>query len=206
MLKEPDKKMEKQAKLIRKFKKMWERSQSDLCEVRGSVIHGRGVYATADMKKDDKIIEYVGELISKEESVRRASLQAELAAQHGDAAVYIFTVDDDYDLDGNLPWNTARLINHSCEPNCEAWIDKTRIFIHALRNIKKGEELSFDYGFEVDTWEEHLCRCGKKSCVGHIVSRTQWKELEKKKAEKHAWAIITKHAAKKIPVAKKSRR
>ena len=124
------------------------------------------------------------------------------AAQHGDAAVYIFTVDDDFDLDGNLPWNIARLINHSCEPNCEAWIDKHRIFIHALCDIKQGEELSFDYGFDIETWEDHPCRCGKKSCVGHIVSRSQWKELEKKKAEKHA---LSKKASKKIPAAKKSR-
>lgn len=177
-------KVEKSAKLIQKFKKMWEQAQSEVCEVRGSAIHGRGVYATRSIKKGDKIIEYVGELIDKAESERRAHVQAERAEQHGDAAVYIFTVDDEHDLDGNLPWNTARLINHSCEPNCEAWIDETRIFIHALRTIKKGEELSFDYGFDVDTWEDHPCLCGKKACVGHIVSRTQWTELEKKKAAK----------------------
>lgn len=179
-------KAEKSAKLIRKMKKLWEQAQSGLCEVRNSAIHGRGVYATRAIKKGEKIIEYVGELIDKEESDRRAHIQAERAEKLGDAAVYIFTVDDDYDLDGNLPWNTARLINHSCEPNCEAWIDGTRIFIHALRAIKQGEELSFDYGFDVDTWEDHPCRCGKKSCVGHIVSRTQWMELDKKKAAKLA--------------------
>jgi SET domain-containing protein len=181
-------KAEKSSKLIRKMKKLWEQAQSELCEVRDSSIHGRGVYATRAIKKDEKIIEYVGELIDKEESDRRAHIQAERAEKHGDAAVYIFTVDDDYDLDGNLPWNTARLINHSCEPNCEAWIDGMRIFIHALRAIKPGEELSFDYGFDVDTWEDHPCRCGKKSCVGHIVSRTQWAELEKKKAAKQTQA------------------
>ena len=175
-------KAEKAAKLIRKMKKMWEQAQSDLCEVKNSEIHGRGVYATRSIKKDEKIIEYVGELIDKSESERRAHIQAERAEKHGDAAVYIFTVDDEYDLDGSLPWNTARLINHSCEPNCEAWIDGKRIFIHALRDIRKGEELSFDYGFDVDTWEDHPCRCGKKSCVGHIVSRSQWPELDKKKA------------------------
>jgi SET domain-containing protein len=181
-------KAEKAAKLIRKMKKMWEQAQSDLCEVKNSEIHGRGVYATRAIKKDEKIIEYVGELIDKSESERRAHIQAERAEKHGDAAVYIFTVDDDYDLDGSLPWNTARLINHSCEPNCEAWIDGKRIFIHALRDIRKGEELSFDYGFDVDTWEDHPCRCGKKSCVGHIVSRSQWPELDKKKAAKQSTA------------------
>lgn len=175
-------KVEESAKLIRKFKKMWQQAQSDLCEVRNSAIHGRGVYATCNIKKEEKIIEYVGELIDKEESERRAHVQAKRAEKHGDAAVYIFTVDEEHDLDGNLPWNTARLINHSCEPNCEAWIDGSRIFIHALRPIKKGEELSFDYGFDVETWEDHPCLCGKKSCVGHIVSRSQWPELQNKKA------------------------
>lgn len=179
-------KAEKSAKWIRRMKEMWQQAQSDLCEVRHSEIHGRGVYATCDIAKDDKIIEYVGELIDKKESEKRANLQAERAAEHGEAAVYIFTVDDEYDLDGNLPWNTARLINHSCEPNCEAWIDDTRIYIHALRDIKKGEELTFDYGFDVETWEEHPCLCGRPSCVGHIVSRTQWDELAKRKAAKLA--------------------
>lgn len=195
-------KAEKSAKLIRKMKKLWEQAQSELCEVRNSSIHGRGVYATRAIKKGEKIVEYVGELIDKEESERRAHLQAERAEKHGDAAVYIFTVDEEYDLDGNLPWNIARLINHSCEPNCEAWIDGTRIFIHALRAIKKGEELSFDYGFEVDTWEDHPCRCGKKSCVGHIVSRTQWSELEKKKAAKQAELAAAHQSPKRKPTLK----
>ena len=176
-------KLEKNSELIRKFKKMWQSGQSEVCEVRNSSIHGRGVYATCDIAKGDNIIEYIGELIDKKESARRANVQAARAAKHGDAAVYIFTINDSYDLDGNLPWNTARLINHSCEPNCEAWIDGKRIHIHALRRIKKGEELSFDYGFDVETWEEHPCCCGKKACVGHIVSRAQWSELAKKKKQ-----------------------
>lgn len=176
-------KLEKNSELIRKFKKMWQSGQSEVCEVRNSSIHGRGVYATCDIAKGDNIIEYIGELIDKDESARRANAQAARAAKHGDAAVYIFTINDSYDLDGNLPWNTARLINHSCEPNCEAWIDGKRIHIHALRRIKKGEELSFDYGFDVETWEDHPCRCGKKACVGHIVSRAQWSELAKKKKQ-----------------------
>lgn len=192
-------KAEKLAKLIRKMKKQWELAQSDLCEVRNSSIHGMGVYASRAIKKGQKIIEYVGELIDKEESDRRSLVQAERAEKNGDAAVYIFTVDDDYDLDGNLPWNTARLINHSCEPNCEAVIDEKRIFIHALRAIKQGEELSFDYGFDVDTWEDHPCRCGKKSCVGHIVSRDQWPELEKKKAEKRSAAGVIHQSRSRSP-------
>ena len=80
-------------------------------------------------------------------------------------------------LDGNVPWNIARLINHSCDPNCEAWITGKRIFIHALRDIHPGEELTFDYGFDIDSYEEHPCLCGRENCVGYIVSRDQWPVL-----------------------------
>lgn len=160
--------------------KVWERCQSDLCEVRGSSIHGRGVYATRAVAAGEMIIEYVGEIIDKEESSTRGTKQQERATASGDAAVYIFNLTRKYDLDGNVPWNTARLINHSCEPNCEAWSRGKRIFIHALRDIAEGEELSFDYGFDVDCFEDHPCLCGRESCVGYIVSRTQWDILEER--------------------------
>lgn len=169
-----------ESELYQRLIKLWNRAQSDLCEVRGSSIHGRGVYATRDIAKDEKIIEYVGEIISKEESAKRGSEQHERSINHGDAAVYIFNLNDKWDLDGNVPWNTARLINHSCEPNCEAWMDGKRIFIHAIRDIKEGEELTFDYGFDVDCYEDHPCLCGRDSCVGYIVSREQWDILEQK--------------------------
>ena len=177
-------KFEKQAKLFRKFLKIYYKGQSEYCEVRSSVIHGSGVYAAKDIPKDTEIIEYAGEIITKEESARRAEVQAERAKRNGDAAVYIFDLDDEYDLDGNFPWNTARLMNHSCEPNCQAYISGYKVTVEALRNIKKGEELVYDYGFHVDTWEEHPCLCGKKSCVGYIVARAQWRKLERLKAAK----------------------
>lgn len=176
----------KQQKLTRQLVKLWERAQSDLCEVRGSKIHGRGVYATTFIPEGEKIIEYVGEIIDKTESDDRGNRQHEHALETGDAAVYIFTLSKNYDLDGNVPWNTARLINHSCDPNCEAFIDDHRIFIHAMRDIQPGEELSFDYGFDIDCFEEHPCRCGKPKCVGYIVSQDQWPELEKRLAKKKA--------------------
>lgn len=176
--------LKKQQELTREMVKMWQRAQSDLCEVRGSEIHGRGVYATQRIKKDQQIIEYVGEIIDKEESDQRGTRQHEHALETGDAAVYIFTLSKKYDLDGNVPWNTARLINHSCDPNCEAWIDGHRIHIHALRDIEAGEELSFDYGFDIDCFEDHPCRCGKSNCVGYIVSQEQWPELKERLASK----------------------
>lgn len=163
---------------------LWKRGESRYCEVRGSDIHGRGVYATTFIPKDTRVIEYTGELIDKKESERRAKKQHAKSLRSGDAAVYIFNLTKNYDLDGNVPWNTARLINHSCSPNCEAFTTGRRIYIHAIRDIHPGEELSFDYGFDVDCFEDHPCRCGAQDCVGYIVSREQWEEL-RKRVEKH---------------------
>lgn len=173
-----------QAKLHRKLLELWKRGQSEYCEVRGSKIHGSGVYATKFIPKDEKIIEYVGELIDKKESERRGISQHADSLKTGEAAVFIFTLSRNYDIDGDVPWNTARLINHSCEPNCEAWIIGRKIFIHALWDIQEGEELTFDYGFDVECYEDHACRCGKSGCVGYIVSRSQWPELKKRLEEK----------------------
>lgn len=175
--------LKKMSRLTRQMKEMYERGQSDLCEVRNSEIHGRGVYAAQDIEAEAQIIEYVGEYIDKELSEERAWEQAAKAEESGDAAVYIFTLDKKWDIDGNVPWNDARLINHSCEPNCEAWIEGDEIYIYSLRDIPKGEELTFDYGFDVDCYVDHPCRCGKASCIGYIVSQEQWDELRKRISE-----------------------
>lgn len=167
-----------QKTLHRKLVDLWNRGQSQYCEVRGSDIHGRGVYATRVIPPETQIIEYVGELIDKQESEKRGVSQHEKSLKSGEAAVYIFTLSKRYDIDGNVPWNTARLINHSCEPNCEAWIVGRKIFIHSLVEIQPGEELTFDYGFDVSCYEDHPCLCGKPGCVGYIVSRSQWPELQ----------------------------
>ena len=172
------------ARLTRLMKEMYERGQSALCDVRDSAIHGRGVYAAADIEKEAQVIEYIGEYVDKEESEKRAWDQAAVAQETGDAAVYIFTLDKKWDIDGNVPWNDARLINHSCEPNCEAWIEEDQIFIYTLRDIKSGEELTFDYGFDIECYEDHPCRCGSANCVGYIVTRDQWPGLKQRLAQK----------------------
>ncbi len=174
--------------LHRKLVELWNRGQSNYCEVRGSEIHGRGVYATTFIPAETKIIEYVGELIDKDESEARGVSQHKKSLKTGDAAVYIFTLSKRWDIDGNVPWNTARLINHSCNPNCEAWVEGRKIFIHSLKDIGPGDELTFDYGFDVECFDDHPCRCGQKGCVGYIVSRSQWKELAEKIAAKEAKA------------------
>jgi uncharacterized protein len=175
--------------LHKKLIELWNRGQSEYCEVRGSTIHGRGVYATTFIPKETKIIEYVGELVDKDESGKRGISQHAKSVKTGDAAVYIFTLSRKYDIDGNVPWNTARLINHSCRPNCEAWIEGRKIFIHSLGDIAAGDELTFDYGFDVDCYEDHPCRCGKDNCIGYIVGQAQWPELQTRLKAKASKAL-----------------
>ncbi|WP_051945552.1 SET domain-containing protein-lysine N-methyltransferase [Verrucomicrobium sp. BvORR106] len=155
--------------------------------VRNSQIHGRGLYARKDIPKDTWIVEYVGERVDKDESDRRANALLDSAKESGGARVYMFILNDEWDIDGNVSWNTARLMNHSCEPNVEAqtW-DEQEIWFVALHDIKKGEELTFNYGFDLECWEDHPCLCGKASCVGYIAGDDYWPALKKKVAAKKA--------------------
>lgn len=162
-----------------------ERCDSKWCEIRPSGIHGRGLFAKRRIPQGTPVIEYVGEKIDKEESDRRGWARIAYAKKTGDAAVYIFTLNDDFDIDGNVPWNAARLINHSCDPNCEAYIDDDAIWIGALRDIEKGEELFYNYGFDLESWEEHPCRCGAKRCIGYIAGKEYWRELKRRLALKN---------------------
>jgi SET domain-containing protein len=153
--------------------------QNLLYIIRHSSIHNRGVFAARDIRKGEHIIEYIGERITKAESDRRASTRLNESARDGGGAVYIFTLNKRYDIDGNVDWNPARLINHSCSPNCEAQIARGRIWITARRAIREGEELSYDYGFDLDSWEEHPCRCREENCIGYIVARHHWPKLRR---------------------------
>ena len=128
--------------------------------VRSSSIHNRGIFAKHDIPYDSPIIEYVGEKITKAESRRRGDALMEKSKKTGCAAVYVFTLNKRYDIDGGKGRNPARYINHSCDPNCEAYIIRGRIWIYSLREIKAGEELTYNYGFDADTWDDHPCRCG----------------------------------------------
>ena len=181
---------------------------SPYCKPQGSAIHQQGLFASKKIPKDAEIIQYVGEKISTKEGNLRAIELAEEREGTGDASVYMFILNDDYDIDGNVPHNTAKLINHGCDPNCEAQIiDDEEIWIVALRDIKKGEELTFDYGFELDHYEDHPCRCGSPKCIGYIVAKEYWPKLKtelakkkaatKKKSPSKAKKKIKKAAAKK---------
>lgn len=148
--------------------------------VRSSSIHNRGIFARSDIPKDVPIIEYVGEKITKAESTRRAEALVNKSKKTGGAAVYVFTLNKRHDVDGAKGRNPARYINHSCAPNCEAYIIRGRIWIYSLREIKAGEELTYNYGFDVDSWDDHPCCCGSERCVGFIVEEKQWPKLLKK--------------------------
>lgn len=160
-----------------------------LFRIFSSPIHNKGLRAAKDIRKGTRVVEYLGEKITKEESYRRAWDRVKEAKKNGEGAVYIFELDRKYDIDGNFSYNPARLINHSCEPNCESEIQDGRIWVKALRKINKGEEFSYDYGYELDNFKDHPCVCGSEHCVGYIVStelRPKLKRLlaKKKKAAK----------------------
>jgi len=144
-----------------------------------SAIHGRGVYARTMIPEGTRVIEYTGERITKAEAVRRDAQRIERARRGGDASVYIFNVNQRHDLDGRMQRNVARLINHSCQPNCRSEKVAGRIWIVSLREIAEGAELTFDYGFPFSEWRMHPCRCGVGKCAGFIVSSAQRWRLKK---------------------------
>jgi uncharacterized protein len=127
---------------------------------RESAIHGTGGFAKTDITAGTRVVEYTGERITKDESLRRCMAGNE----------FIFSLDDEWDLDGSVSWNQARYLNHSCEPNCEAERIDERIWIIARRDIQAGEELTFNYGYSLEDYREHECRCGTARCVGYMVS------------------------------------
>jgi SET domain-containing protein len=135
-------------------------SETELLVFKSSPIHGLGGFAKTAIRQGTRIIEYVGERISKSESVRRCEQNNE----------YIFGLNDEQDLDGNVAWNPARLINHSCAPNCEAEMEDDHIWIIAKRDIQPGEEITFNYGYDLVGYRDYPCHCGSPGCVGYMVA------------------------------------
>lgn len=166
-------------------------------EVRESPIHGYGCFAIKTIPKDSKILQYVGEKITKAESNRRGLLQEEQGKKSGDGLVYIFELNKRYDIDGNMPENTARYVNHSCEPNCEAVNIRGRIWYVALRDIEEGEEVFIDYGYDMEHFLDHPCVCGTESCVGYIVHKSQRWRVRRMLAKKKPAVKKKKRAAKR---------
>ena len=137
---------------------------------------GRGLYAARNIKEGTKIINYKGKLITKKQT-------EESDKYNNNKPIYLFTINKKYDLDGDFKYNTARLINHSCNPNCEVYGTGLKVWVYAIRDIKKGEELTYDYGFGYDEYyKDFPCKCGSKNCVGYIVREGSRWRIKKQKS------------------------
>ena len=135
-----------------------------------SRIAGKGLFAAQAITQGTRILPYIGEKIFPAEATRRIA--------QGNA--YIFFFDARSDIDGKTPKNTARYINHSCEPNCETDLLDGQIWILALRDIQDGEELSYDYGYELAGYVQRPCTCGAKTCCGYILAQEYWGLIQPK--------------------------
>ena len=146
-------------------------------KARKSAIHGNGVFAVAPIAAGERIIEYKGELRT------HAEVDAGEAGDVESGHTFLFTLNDEWVIDGTRKGNVARWINHSCAPNCEALIveheggDRRRdkVVIEALRDIAPGEELTYNYGIRLA--ERHTtrlkkiwaCHCGAPACTGTLL-------------------------------------
>lgn len=152
-----------------------------LITLKKSHIHGTGIYAGVNIPKGTRIIEYVGEKVTKKESDRRAQTPLNNNANNKEmGAVYLFELNKRYDLDGYVEYNTARFINHSCDPNCESEIIRGHIWIISIKDIKKGEEITYNYNYSWEDYEDHPCQCGTERCVGYILNEDAWPKLKQK--------------------------
>jgi hypothetical protein len=138
--------------------------------VRGSPIHGHGVFALTHIPKGTRLIEYTGERISHEEADRRYA-----AAHEYSPHTMLFTVNDDIVIDATERGSSARWFNHSCSPNCEVADEDDRIFIETRRDIRPGEELTYDYNLQLGephtaaAKRENPCFCGSRRCRGTLL-------------------------------------
>lgn len=140
-------------------------------EVKLSSIHGNGVFARRFIDAGERIIEYRGERISWDDATQRA-LDAGGPINH----TFYFSLADGRVIDGGRRGNEARWINHACSPNCEAYEEEGRVYIHALHPIEAGQELNYNYALIYD--ERHTpalkklfeCRCGTPGCTGTMLA------------------------------------
>jgi SET domain-containing protein len=148
--------------------------------VRESRIHGKGVFAARKIPKGSMIIEYKGERITS----RRAALRN--SRQEDPNHTFFFSLESGRVIDGAVDGNDARWINHTCAPNCEALEEDGRVFIYALRDIRRGEELGYDYHLFLEERytpklkQEYACRCGAANCRGTMLSPKRRKAASRK--------------------------
>lgn len=151
-------------------------------QARRSGVHGKGVFAMSPIDAGETIVEYTGEIIDWKEALRRHPHNPD-DPNH----TFYFHIDDQRVIDALYGGNSSRWINHSCEPNCEADEVQGRVFIKALRPIRVGEELNYDYGLIIDeplTPElraEYPCWCGSRRCRGTLLAPPEPRKRAKKR-------------------------
>jgi SET domain-containing protein len=153
--------------------------------VRRSGVHGKGVFALEPIAAGERLIEYKGERISWKEALRRHPHNPK-EPNH----TFYFALDGGKVIDGKVDGNSARWINHSCAPNCEAEEIDGHVYVHALRDIEGDEELFYDYGLVIDARQtkklqkEYECRCGARKCRGTMLAPPEKSDKKGKKKKK----------------------
>jgi SET domain-containing protein len=139
--------------------------------IRSSPTHGRGAFATRTIRKGARIVEYRGARSSWDVASERPP-----SDPSDPYHTLLFELADGSVIDAGVRGNAARWINHGCDPNCEAIeYDDGRVFIHARRTIRKGEELTYDYRLSFvgpisrRAREALRCRCGARRCRGTLL-------------------------------------
>jgi len=138
--------------------------------IRTSRKHGLGAFATRSIPAGTRLCEYGGERLTPEEADRRYP-ESSAEPYH----TFLFAIDDDVVIDAAVDDYVAKWINHSCDPNCDAVVEDGRIWIDTIRDVRAGEELAYDYAFELD--EPHTaaakrrypCHCGARRCRGTML-------------------------------------
>ena len=139
--------------------------------VQSSGVHGKGVFAMCHLAVGETVVEYVGEVITMAEAIRRHPHDP----SNPDHTFY-FYLDNSLVIDALYGGNDSRWINHSCRPNCAPDMVNGRIFIKTRRPVFRGEELTFDYGLVSDEpvtdalRARYACRCGAKKCRGTMLA------------------------------------
>jgi SET domain-containing protein len=171
-----------------------------LAHVRNSAVHGYGVFAARRIRKGTRIFEYLGERVSHAVADSRYEDK-----DPSDNHTFLFVVDAKTVIDAGVNGGDARFVNHSCDPNCESVVVGKRIFIDAIRTIRSGEELAYDYEIIRDRSdpknvdEIYACRCGAKSCRGSMLA-------PRKKPRKKPPTMAATKAKKKVKTKLSARR
>jgi predicted double-glycine peptidase len=142
--------------------------------VHQSPMHGKGGFAAIPIPAGTRIIEYAGQRITEEEVISKGCWNPDEPTH-----TFYFELENGLLIDGNDGGNDSRWINHSCMPNCEAREENERVFLYALRDIAKGEELAYDYRLNLTVEKEQTlslkkafsCRCGTPNCSGTMLGK-----------------------------------